>query len=296
MKKILVPLDGSQTGEEALPWAKMVAEKQGLSIKLIRCFRPLATVYSYPDFATPPPVAYDLSGFIRVSEKYLRSCISDYGLPETTTIVVKEGEPAETILEHSKSEDIECIALSSHGRGGLGRWLLGSTTTKIVRASTKPVYILKANSFPSPPSLSKILVCLDGSRSAERALEVAARIAECHGSEITLFRAVDFFPYSAAAYQAFIESKKKDCLKYLVQVASRYPNLKMKRSMEVVSAVQGILENAPEFDLVVLASHGLSGLERWLLGSVTEKVMHKITKPLLVVRALSQSNENLAPS
>ena len=70
----------------------------------------------------------------------------------------------------------------------------------------------------------------------------------------------------------------------------------MKRSMEVVSAVQGILENAPEFDLVVLASHGLSGLERWLLGSVTEKVMHKITKPLLVVRALSQSNENLAPS
>jgi nucleotide-binding universal stress UspA family protein len=289
-KKLLVPLDGSQTGESALPWAKFFAEKQSFAIELISCFRPLSAVYSYPDFATPPPVAYDLSGFLRTTEKYLRMCVSEHDLPDATTIV-KEGDPAELILQHSESDDIEAILLSSHGRGGLGRWLLGSTATKLVRGSRKPVYVFQARKGePKPPSLDKILVCVDGSKVAEEALEVAARLASAHGSEITLYRAVEFFPYPASAYAVAIESERKVCQEYLDELAQKYKEQKVTTLVDISSAGQGILDRAPEHDLVIVTSHGLSGFERWLLGSVTEKVLHRIEVPLLVIHSSKQQD------
>ena len=103
---MLVPLDGSKTGEAALPWAKFFAEAEGTNIELLSCFRPLSAVYTYPDFATPPPVAYDLSGFIRTSEKYLKLTAQEYELPENTVTTVKEGEPAELIISHSEADDL----------------------------------------------------------------------------------------------------------------------------------------------------------------------------------------------
>ena len=287
MKKLLVPVDGSKTGETALPWAKLMSEKQNCAIELLSCFRPLSAAYSYPDFATPPPVAYDLSGFIRTSEKYLRMLVKEYELPHTTTLV-QEGSPAVSILERSESEDVDAILLSSHGRGGLGRWLLGSTSTKVVRGSKKPVYIFNATEDePDPPSprFNKILVCLDGSKIAEEAVNAAIAIAESHGSELTLYRAAEYFPYPASAYEVAIDVELEDCEKYLSQVAERYPTAKINTSAELTSAGRGILKRAPDYDLVVMTSHGLSGFERWLLGSVTEKVMHRIKKPLLVVHS-----------
>ncbi|MCA9776566.1 MAG: universal stress protein [Candidatus Eremiobacteraeota bacterium] len=283
---MLVPLDGSKTGEAALPWARFFAEKQGLEIELMSCFRPLSAVYTYPDFATPPPVAYDLSGFIRTSEKYLKMSVSEYDLPEQTVTTVKEGEPAESILERSESDDIDSIMLSSHGRGGIGRWLLGSVVTKVVRGSQKPVFVFKASKDEAvSPALGKILVCLDGSKISETALTRARELAKLHGSELTLFRSVEYFPYPASAYQVAVESEKKVCQEYLDELAATIPDLKVRTLVRVTSAVQGILEQAAEHDLVVVASHGLGGFERWLLGSVTEKVLHHVEAPLLIVHS-----------
>ena len=283
---MLVPLDGSKTGEAALPWARFFAEKQGLEIELMSCFRPLSAVYTYPDFATPPPVAYDLSGFIRTSEKYLKMSVSEYGLPEQTVTTVKEGEPAESILERSESDDIDSIMLSSHGRGGIGRWLLGSVVTKVVRGSKKPVFVFKASKDEAvSPVLGKILVCLDGSKISETALTRALELAKVHGSELTLFRSGEYFPYPASAYQVAVESEKKVCQDYLDELAAEIQDLEVRTLVRVTSAVQGILEQAKEHDLVVVASHGLGGFERWLLGSVTEKVLHHVEAPLLIVHS-----------
>ena len=281
---MLVPLDGSKTGEAALPWAKFFAEAEGTNIELLSCFRPLSAVYTYPDFATPPPVAYDLSGFIRTSEKYLKLTAQEYELPENTVTTVKEGEPAELIISHSEADDVESLLLASHGRGGIGRWLLGSVVTKVVRGCRKPVFVFPASKEePKPPKLGRILVCLDGSKISESALTEAVKLARVHGSELTLFRSVEYFPYPASAYQLAVESEQKVCQEYLDGLAGTLSDLKVQTVVRITSAVQGILEQAEEHDLVVVASHGLGGFERWLLGSVTEKVLHLVKSPLLIV-------------
>lgn len=284
MKKLLVPLDGSKFGETALPWAKFLAEKKAASLELLRCYRALSAVYTFPDFATPPPVSYDLSGFIRLSEKYLHSCVKEYQL-EGATVSVKEGEPADTILQQSEAEDVEAILLSSHGSGGFGRWLLGSVVTQVVRGSQKPVYILKAqDEEPVQPKLGKILVCLDGSKYAESALQAAAALAPAFDAEITLYRGVEFNTYPVLAYQISLEQQEKLCLEYLEELKLRYPDLKITTKVQVTPVVNGILAECEKHDLAVLSAHGYGGFERWLLGSTTEKVLHRAKSPLLVVR------------
>jgi nucleotide-binding universal stress UspA family protein len=283
MSKYLVPLDGSEAGEAAIPWAKYLSEKTGNGIELLRCFRSLAAVYSYPDFATPPPVPYDLSGFARVSEKYLNMCVRDYQL-EKADVVVKEGEPAETIVQQSLADEVEAILMTSHGGGGFGRWLLGSVVTKVVRASRKPVYVFRSDAEKNKsPSLKKILVCLDGSKLSERALIPASKLAKLFQSEIVLYQAVEYTPYPVAAFEMALENQRETSVKYLQDVKSRYPDLDLSIEVQTISSADGIVGMSKDCDLVVLSSHGHGGFERWLLGSTTEKVLHRSSAPILVV-------------
>ncbi len=282
MTKYLVPLDGSQTGEAALPWAKYLEAKEDVEFELLRCYHPLSSVYTYPDFATPPPVPYDLSGFVRHSEKYLNLVAKEHELSRVKT-TVREGDAAEIILEQCKSDDVDAILMSSHGRGGLGRWLLGSVATKVVRASEKPVFIVRpTEDGEQQPSLKKILVCLDGSKLAEHSLAPALQLARQFSSEVVLFRGVEFTPYPVANIQSALQQEIDESKSYLDAIVEKNPDLKITPKVEVAQVVDGILSAAQDCDLVVLTSHGLGGFERWLLGSVAEKVLHRTKTPMLV--------------
>lgn len=280
MKTYLIPLDGSKTGESALPWAKFLSEGRETELRLLRCFHPLASVYSYPDFATPPPVPYDLSGFLRDSEKYLKFKAEEYNLDQVT-VMVKEGDAASTILEQSEVATVDAVLMSSHGRGGLGRWLLGSVTTKIVRAAKKPVFVFRPEN--TDPKLDRILVCLDGSKLAEAALEPALELAQRFGSNLHLFRAVEYTPYPVADVQSALHEEVQKSQAYLQDVASRYPDLSITTEVRPVGIEEGILEAGAGCDLTVISSHGHGGFQRWLLGSVAEKVLHHAKTPILVV-------------
>jgi nucleotide-binding universal stress UspA family protein len=282
MKKYLVPLDGSETGEAALPWAKFLAKDEEVRIELLRCYHPLASVYSYPDFATPPPVPYDLSGFVRHAEKYLKVVAKEHDLGEVKT-TVREGDAAQIILEQSETDDVDAILMSSHGRGGIGRWLLGSVATKIVRASRKPVFIVRPRKDgKQEPTLKKILVCLDGSELAEKALKPALALGKRHDAEVVFFRGVEFTPYPVANIQEALMQEVKESEAYVEELAARYPDCNITTRVKTTQIVSGILEAAKDCDLVVLTSHGHGGFERWLLGSVAEKVLHRTKTPMLV--------------
>ena len=71
MKRYLVPLDGSELAEHALPWAQLLAQKFDAKVELLRCFEPLAAVYMMPEFASPAPVYFDQTAMFEQIDDYL---------------------------------------------------------------------------------------------------------------------------------------------------------------------------------------------------------------------------------
>ena len=136
-KSILVPLDGSTLAEAILPEIEKIARYTQARIILLRVCR--AHVFPGRD---PTEVEIEV---VRRAEGYL-SVIRDRLAAEGFEVeaLVRYGAVAEEILTHSSRNDIDLIAMSTHGRSGLGRWALGSVAEKIVRRSDKPVLLLRA--------------------------------------------------------------------------------------------------------------------------------------------------------
>ena len=136
-KSILVPLDGSKLAEAILPEIEKVASSMKASIRLLRVCR--AHVFPGKD---PTKAEVEV---IREAEKYLNEIarqLTTKGF--NAEIHVRYGDVADEILSHSKRNEIDLISMSTHGRSGLGRWLLGSVAEKIVRHSEKPVLLMRA--------------------------------------------------------------------------------------------------------------------------------------------------------
>lgn len=282
MSTILVPTDGSDIANQAIPWAKELSQGGKREIELLRSYHPLAAAYSYPDFATPPPVPYDLSGFARHAQKHLEALVQEHGI-EKPKLTILEGEAAETIVSKSENAEIEAVVMCSHGRSGLGRWLLGSVANQVVRAARKPILVVKADKSARPPSFKRLLVPLDGSGLSEEAFQFAVRLARDFESEIVLLRCVDFSSYSTTHIKVALQYELEEAERYLNSLPAAYPDVKITREVKANTITRGILESASNCDVIVMSTHGASGFERWLLGSVTEKVLARSEKPVFVI-------------
>jgi nucleotide-binding universal stress UspA family protein len=281
-KRYLVPLDGSELAEHALPWAELLAGKYDSQVELLQCYEPIASVYLLPDFA-PAPVYDDQSGVSEKLEKYLKTRAEALpaGMAVTKTC---EGDAASAILDRAESGDIEAVVMASHGRGGLGRWLLGSIATKVVRGSRHPVLVVNAQAkVPPTPRIDRILVPLDGSETAEVALSWGASLAKDFGAELKLYRGIAHTPIGHPTLDKAVALEVANAREYLDKIKSRYSDTKITTVAEVAGPKLGILEHANDCDLIVMSSHGLSGVKRWLLGSVAESVLQSADKPLMIV-------------
>ncbi len=147
-KKILVPLDGSQLGEAALPYAAKLAVVNNAEITLLQIVttnQDLALAESYT------------SSMGQLSEEYVQHAMSQATqylnrikmLLETKDIPVHAhveiGFPAEQIINYAREHEIDMIAMSTHGRSGINRWLVGSVADKVMRASSVPVLMIRAS-------------------------------------------------------------------------------------------------------------------------------------------------------
>lgn len=282
-RRILVPLDGSDLAEHALPWAKLLADKFQTQIELLRCYEPLASIYMIPEFAAPTPIYYDQSAFYKQIDDYLDN-VSE-SLPEGLAVKQRcEGDPGASIVDRADEGDIEAVVMASHGRGGLGRWLLGSVATKVVRASRTPVLIINAGTeVPAQPEVKRILVPLDGSKTSEGALQQALSLAERFQAEIVLYQGVAHTPIGHPQLDAAVNLEVQNAREYLEEVKSRYPQAKMSLEVKIAGPTLGIVEAAESCDLIVMNSHGHTGVKRWLLGSVAESVLQSTRRPLMIV-------------
>lgn len=203
----------------------------------------------------------------------------------------RTGEPRKAILEYAANNGIDAIVMGTRGRRGVGRLLLGSVTESVVRDATVPVLVVRgASEVKRRYPFETILVPTDGSVHAEVALERALAIARHDDATVHVLSVVDVTP---AAIDDRNDLRLERLENYARDVVDDAIAAAEKSSVDTVSTVQyGSIDKqirtyADEIDadLIVMGTHGRSGLDRLLLGSATERVLRTAKTPVLTVRA-----------
>jgi len=283
-ERILVPLDGSSRAELILSQVGRLLRRKDSKILLLR------VVSSQKGSGKQEREA---------AEKYIDDLIRRYsGRGARVGGRVVAGSTAESILTVCDREKATMIAMTTHGRAGLSRWLLGSVAEKVVRASSVPVLLVRSflpGGEEAQPSTAetvpfrKILVPTDGSSASEAVVDPAKEFAELFDSEILVLHAE--YPYIIAgpevvALPAPIATPSKDDDRTAgMAEAFRGAGIRVTRQTERGDSASVILDQskAAGVDLIAMATHGRSGLSRWVLGSVAEQVLRHGSVPVLLV-------------
>ena len=295
--KILVPLDGSEIAEYALEPALTIARQvEGEVLLLSVPHLKQALIRSHGEgtgFLWPEQsMAADkqrLATYLgEVHEKYA------HPLLRLHTKVV-EGDEASMIVDTAVTEQVDLIVMSTHGRSGFSRWVLGSVTEKVLRAAPCPVLVIR-----QPIALTRTLITLDGSILSECALSPGLAVTSVLGGSVTLLRveATEIEdPLLTAvldridkeAYQTARDTIYRQTENYVQTVAQAH-QVHIDQPIKVAALLgepaHAILDYIEDegINLVVMATHGRTGLSRWVYGSVTEKVLREGNCAFLVVR------------
>ncbi len=177
--RILVPLDGSELAEQVLPYVRILGKGFNVQVDLLRLIDPT------PPGRTDP-------GEVSKARDYLErvaSSLRKEGLKAYPT--VGEGDAARCIVAEAEEQLGTLVAMSTHGRSGITRWLLGSVTDKIIQATTSPLLVVRSHTrkaLPVDASLKTIILPLDGSSLAEQILPHAVALAKALKLNVTLTR------------------------------------------------------------------------------------------------------------
>lgn len=296
LQKILVPLDGSELAERALGPALALAAAGEGEVTLLRApwVHPVSVdEYSagyewfYPGQAQENTVDDSVAYLDDMARHWARE-----GVEVHKKVVV--GDPASVILDAAAMFEQELICMTTHGYSGLTRWMLGSVTERVLRAAPCAVMVVRE----SRP-MRHILITLDGSTLSERALEPGMEVARRFGGRVTLLQVATIVPAAHdVIYQVEMMERRlgdyeaRDAIDhaelYLDSVAERLAHYDLPLSIAVEDgfAAQRIVDYSAghEVDLIVMATHGRTGLRRWAYGSVTEKVLRSGQCSLLVIR------------
>ena len=208
-----------------------------------------------------------------------------------TPILVRGIDPDEVIVETASDLGCDLIVMGTHGRRGLSHLFLGSVAERVVRMSPAPVLTLRADAVVEPDGVTRILVPYDFSGASAEALRQAAVWADALNAEITLlhvvepvvypeFYSVDILPDNLMMR---LTTRSEEALDKAA--AEHLDGRGCTTLVEVGRAADTIVSLADpgRFDLVVMATRGLSGLEHVLLGSVAESVLRRCRVPMLTV-------------
>ena len=296
---ILVPLDGSPLAERALAYAEALARRTGARLILAR--------------AVPDPVEADADEIaadaqvVAEAEAYLIGLANQLEERQITTEIVVAGvgghlaadEVAPWILKVSRRRHVGLIVLSTHGHSGLGGRVYGSITEAVLARTTLPVLLVRAWAAEEPVAIAdhpRLLVPLDESAFAEQALPVATALADALSGEVAVVYAVPrpelvFGPDQLVAGYLADEQRRLEgeARAYLGDVAARLAAQGRRVQMEVRVGDPAAVIDATGSELgaamIVMATHGHTGLVRLVFGSVTAAILSQGTIPILLVRS-----------
>ncbi len=321
-KKILVPLDGSPRAERALPVAARIVKATGGSLLLLRVINPEVEYGGYLTQPLTGTTSEDFEAEKAEATHYLAEIArSDLLAGIEVHPEVHYGASATSVLAVAHQRAIDAIVMCSHGDTGFKRWVLGSVAQKVVSHSSVPVLVLReGGALPTGPHPDaeqplRMLVSLDGSHVAEAAVEPAAHLiaalaapgrAALHLLRVVDSRLVEAQSKDQAQPNVSVAGQAKHYLSALAAHLNEGPlaalNLSLSWSialdLDIAHAIIRVAENGEDAegagvfggcDVIGMATHGRGGLQRWAMGSVTERVLGATQLPLLVIRSQEQN-------
>ncbi len=308
IRSILVPLDGSTFGEHALPLALSLARRSGGVLRLVHVYAPLGSTYAEAAVAFDSGLERELKhrarAYVETAAERVRAAASVPAFP-----ILLEGPVGSTLRTAVAGTEADLVVMTTHGRGPLGRFWLGSVADELVRETPVPLFLVRPGD--EPPDLGQdrvlrhILVPLDGSALAEQMLEPAIAVGSLMDAGYTLLRVIrpvlpaphgiegDTVNLRVQAVLAQIEELQytiqRDAQSYLDAVALRLRERGLRVTTKVVveahpAAAIRHEEGPPRVDAIALETHGRRGLSRLCLGSVADKVIRGASVPVLVQR------------
>jgi nucleotide-binding universal stress UspA family protein len=293
---ILVPVDGSQRAEAALPYAVALAEAAGVGISLLAVVEDLGVSASADRLEAL--VGEGLRSYLHGLAEHLRAGGT------LVEVAVRQGDPAATIL--AQAQHAPAVVMTTRGLGGLDRWRLGSVADKVMRLAPCPVVLIRP-AEDSPPRDEpwwprQILVPLDGSPPAEEALPTAYDWAAALGCAVVLVRVQPWLSTQMAIDERYIPDAGR-FEEEAAQAAAEYLAYLQQRAPAGLTVTSEVLRGDPaacliEFaetqpvDLVVMSSHGRGGVGRMALGSVTDRIVrHGLPTCIVPAAALRSAND-----
>jgi len=321
-KKILVPLDGSVEAETVLPYVRDIASRFGSEVDIL----------SVGLGSKRRRINQLLDNYVHHAVEHLQKneitcrAVLLYSSPEEEMVDYTEitipgqelkatgrvlyGGPAENILAYTHNHHINLVIMATHGLSGLRRWWLGSIFEKVVSQSTIPILGIHSKQVKEidrdrKAIFKRILAPLDGSDTGEAALHDAEAVALKTGAAMVLLHVIPA-PHAIEArwlgpeFADFVKAMHDAGQKYLAKTEKRLAEKGIEVSVKIVSGdpAERVIDVAKQekIDLIAMSTHGRSGIARWVLGSVADKILHESKIPMWLVRPKGIINEMLKNS
>jgi len=291
--RILVPLDGSELAEQPLPYVQQVASRLNSEVIL------LASCDAGERWVRP------LRSYLDNRAEEFRS------LGVRAGAAVVQGDAATEILDFAEANNVDLIAMSTHGRSGPALWVMGSVANKVFQRSRIPLLLVRPSNLETiaiDKEFPRILLLLDGSTFTAATVPYIEALAKGMTSDVVLLRVVEpvHTPHvgnhtegfdTAACEKELTARAMKETRRYLTRMegALRRNGVKATSELLVGKPTEVILQYCEEnpISLIAMATHGFSGITKWICGSVASKIVQCSSKPLLLVRPPMQAREDL---
>jgi len=287
-KRIIVPLDGSNLAELALPYAERLAGAFGSELILLLVSEPTESEHQHMQQL-----------YIEKMADLAKSNLKRKAA--TAKAVILSGEPAREIVDYAERNNVSLIIMASHGRSGIMTWAIGSVVNKVLQRVSIPILLIRAKTPHTEASTEKIfnriLIPLDGSELGEAALPHIQELSNKLSTEVTLLQVLapgkhvhtigglNYVPFK----EQHLESMKTEAMQYLEKVSKRLTGTKTitKYELRIGDAAHEIIRFADETStsLIAMSTHGYSGVRQWIMGSVAQKILQAGSKPVLFVKA-----------
>jgi nucleotide-binding universal stress UspA family protein len=296
--RMLIPLDGSKTAEKVLPYARYLARGLKVPVELMGVID-IAEMAMQVSAERARFLDTMIEDGMRQSREYLGKIARTFEGGNVQCSVDK-GKAEDVIISRGEADIGMLIAMATHGRSGMNRWLLGSVAEKVLRGTANALLLVRAAEqakSEGEATLKSIVVPLDGSKLAESVLPMVGGLAKKLGLDVQLFRSYNV-PYSvygtgegytAIDINELLAEVGNEAREYLEKKSAELKKLGVDKvtcaTKEGFSAdeIISVGRTTPD-NLIAMCSHGRSGVRRWVLGSVTETVVRHSEDPVLIVR------------